>query len=392
MSSLSQFFQTGAAGGASGKLLIFGQSASTTIPSNATYASYVAMGGGGGGYQRSVYFYGGTNGSAGLGGGGAGFSAWDGPVSCGSNFTVCATVGAGGTPFHGASTWCDATCSGNGGTTSITGFSTPICATGGTGVVVGATASCGQVPSVVSGAGGSGYGGKINTSGGAGGYTLGCSYPWSQSGAGSGGGGGAGGLYGNGGNAAIGCYYSQGFSGGGGGFGSGGGGGGSICAAPGYPACGGGGFGGVGGIDNFAATPNGLCSTGTISALPKYTDDGRLSSALTLFNINGNGASTGCGSWGNIPAGPGGGGGGVQTDAYPSGTSTAKPLSSTMDGGFGAGAAGHVPGLCTASSSWTGVSTHAGRPGMGGGGAGGYACGYSSTGGNGIAAIEYWTN
>ena len=157
MSTLSQFFgSTGSGQGSStqqfGVLKVFGSTQSYTIPAEASYVSYAAIGGGGGSKGNDCDGNGGRDGNPGHG---AGFSYMEGDISSEGAITACVVVGAGGRYSR-----CDCfNATHKGGQTSITGISlASICGNGG-------CAGCDCIVNVACG-GGRGCGGMINTNGG----------------------------------------------------------------------------------------------------------------------------------------------------------------------------------------------------------------------------------
>jgi len=317
MSTLSQFFNSAASSGAGG-VSYFGTSGTLTVPSDVTYIAYGAMGAGARGSCVNR-----------CGAAGGGFSWWEGPVNCGSPFTITATVGASGP---------------TGGTSIVSGGPNMICATGG------------QTT-----AGGIGYCGLINTCGGIGS----CYYTVCWDGYRTCyrccviNGGGAGGLMGNGGN-------SQAF--GGGGFGSGGGGGWNS------------GFGGA------LGTPSGPGLNGEVGTpgySVSYNLNGKLSQAKTFLSASGGGAgvknmagqsgSTTC----NFYAAGAGGGGSYGYGAGFGGGSGGLSNPYTL---AGCGGGGHEWLRC--------ITTN--PDGYGGGGGSSLSPALTVCGGNGFVAVEYW--
>lgn len=352
MSTLSQFFNNNTVDQRGGTVTFLGTSSSVTIPSDATYVGYGAIGAG----SMGTHCCGGCCGAINNGAAGGGFSWWDGTFSCNSPVTLCAVVGAAGV---------------TGGTSCVTGLTT-ITATGGANT-----------------AGGVGSGGLINTCGGRGNSTQ-CHSPpctnnsywcyryYVTSG------GGAGGLLGNGGD---------GYCAGGGGFGSGGGAGQTNC------------IGGGAGLPGLCAPNVGSCGVqycsnnlagrglnagpGQDGFSSQYVcNQQKYSTAKTFLSASGGGAGMYsqccvCASPSMTCAyGPAGaGGGGYQTH----------------QAGFGGGSGGFTACM----SGGAGFKTYAG---CGGGGSAACYCicsqddpNYNCTlsygcycGGNGFVTIEYW--
>ena len=348
MSTLSQFFPTGAGAGEENTsgFRLFNTTGSYTLPAGVCEVAYAVIGGGSGrvGFCQpgAATYY--------IGGGGGGFAFKEGLLSCGSTFTVCAVVAA------------PTACAGSGaciygGTSCLSGFSTgTICATGAKSCITACNPQSGQCCAV-----GCGIGGDINTCGGHGGCA--------RSNSGCGGGGGAGGIFGNGGqggNNSSSCCPGNAPLGGGGGYGSGGGGGGAeyLCPIGNTFGCGGSGGAGLGadgkntGGSSWSGGAGGTCSSGPTSGFyVSYTDSGKYSQSKTFL------AASGGGGWGGSCLGNSGafaGHGGASGGGAGVGGS----------GGFGGGGSGQ-------SDSCGGI----------GGGSG--HCG--TRGGCGFAIIEWWT-
>ena len=377
MSTLSQFFNSAASSGAGG-VSYFGTSGSLTVPSDATYIAYGAMGAGSSSNINSWVVSGGA---------GGGFSWWEGAVNCASPFNLTVTVGSAGA---------------NGGTSIVSGGPNTVCATGG----------------LSTGVGGIGYCGLINTCGGTGCvkcYNYSCCNP---DGYGPGtyviqcarsiSAGGSGGLLGDGGPGSqynifvpstTSCDSCAGGVQAGGGFGSGGGAGASgyfvqcatinSCGNDYYRCCyqvlgAQGGGGGQPGSNGLAG--NGLNGVaGTPGYAVNYNLNGKLSQAKTFLSASGGGATAGCGAtvgtsgsnWAYVipaastgSAGAGGGGAGSQR------------------GGFGGGGGSCSAGGCGGGG---GIACYYYNVGPGARiSAGGSIVCSPNPGGNGFVAVEYW--
>lgn len=396
MSSLSQFFPQASGGSGGGSFVrIFNATGSMSIPADAAYLAYVAIGGGGGGAVST---------SGNLGGAGGGFSYMEGPNTSGAH-TICAIVGAGGK--GGGCVICNTDAGGtgqslgcHGGNSCVTGISPGnICATGGRRGEDNTTFPCG----------GTGSGGIINTRGG-GGQDLCCNsqciggYRFTA-------GHGAGGLQGNGG---IGGFA---IAAGGGGFGSGGGGGGGglacirtkgqsggwLCVKHRWP-------GGRGSLSQCAGTysqPHTYGSPGYSATTPRSISGNNecqtvllaaengvsgfyagyalcgYSQIKTFVSASGSGGDGSASEASGQRAGDGGAGGGGGGSGSESGRGG--------NGGFGGGGGSTCCGG-TSNANWFAMGGGDGGIGAGGGGgdAGSACCSRGGNGGNGLVMVEYW--
>lgn len=327
MSNLSTFFGAGGggAGGAlGGTMRAFTSNCTITVPSTVCAIAYGVMGGGGKGQACPAGC---------KTGGGGGFSWYEETgITLPAPVSTPVVVGA---PDTGSGA----------GTSCVTFPCQTICATGGN-----------------LNARGCGFGGIINTRGGAGRVTD------------NSGGSGAGGLFGDGG-----CGGRS-TTGGGGGFGSGGGGGGGggsvsdhLCNAegggggsPGWGINGGSGLTGAGGGTCFRDTSREDGIHGTPGFITGFVG-GNFSASKTLWGASGGGGGGNATAQGYGGAGGSGGGGGV---------SIGPNTQAAGGGGFGGGGGA------------ANNHTIAGKGGCGGGS--GNGCNGCASGGGGFVTVEFW--